>query len=77
MAWRTGERTLATYDHIQRAGQFLGKLEVIHKKMKRREMAIVDSPKRIALSQTVAVPQSEALDDDLSFLLGEDEDDDT
>jgi hypothetical protein len=45
--------------------------------MKRREMAIVDSPKRIALSQTVAVPQSEALDDDLSFLLGEDEDDDT
>jgi len=75
MAWRTGERTLATYDHIQREGQFLGKLEIIHKKMKRRETAFVDSPKRKAPSQMVETPP-ETLDDDLSFMLGEDDDDD-
>ena len=37
MAWNSGERTLRSYDHLQREADFHIRLEIIHKEMRRRE----------------------------------------
>jgi hypothetical protein len=36
MAWKTRDRTLAAYEHVQRREAFLGTLTSIHKEMRRR-----------------------------------------
>jgi hypothetical protein len=76
MAWNSGERTLRSYDHLQREADFHVRLGVIHKEMRRRERrsqapGTASSPQSIAAA-TAAVERS---NQDLAFLLGEDDDD--
>ena len=39
MAWRSGERTLRAYEHVQRVDDFAATLNSIHRSMQRRETA--------------------------------------
>lgn len=76
MAWNSGERTLRSYDHLQREADFHARLGVIHKEMRRRERrsqapGTASSPQSIDAA-TAAVERS---NQDLAFLLGEDDDD--
>ena len=73
MKWRTGERTLQVYEHLQREERFLKKLAVIHREMSKREAAF-------ARKQGLWSPQDPhgngpraAMSADLAFLLGEDD----
>jgi integrase len=76
MAWNSGERTLRSYDHLQREADFHIRLGIIHKEMTRRE-------RRILAPSTASGPPSidaataaiERSNHDLAFLLGEDDDD--
>jgi integrase len=76
MAWNSGERTLHAYDHLQRETDFQGRLETIHREMWRRErkapgvVAGTDSQSTVAAMAAV-----ERSNNDLAFLLGEDNDD--
>ena len=76
MAWNSGERTLRSYDHVQREADFQSRLMIIHKEMRRRE-------RRSQALGTASIPPSidaataavERSNQDLAFLLGEDDDD--
>ena len=76
MAWNSGERTLRSYDHVQREADFHIRLGIIHKEMRRQE-------RRSQTPSTASIPQSidtataavERSNQDLAFLLGEDHDD--
>jgi hypothetical protein len=76
MAWNSGERTLRSYDHVQREADFHIRLGIIHREMRRRE-------RRSQTPNTASIPQSidtataavERSNQDLAFLLGEDDDD--
>lgn len=75
MKWRTGERTLQVYEHVQREERFLEKLVVIHRQMKKREAAFATkrglwSPRDPHDSHTTAAGMTA----ELAFLLGEDDD---
>ena len=37
MAWRSGERTLKAYEHLERGRSFAMRLQAIHREMRRRE----------------------------------------
>jgi hypothetical protein len=78
MAWRSGERTLSAYDHVQRAVDFEVRLDGIHREMRRREMQISrGSPPDARINLVSQVRHEEAdLSPDLAFLLGEDHDSD-
>lgn len=71
MAWRSGEQTLETYEHLQRRARFFEHLQHIHKAMKRRES---NSNRMGGLPHLVSNRDKKtiALDQDLAFLLGED-----
>ena len=76
MAWNSGERTLRSYDHLQREADFHNRLGIIHREMRRRERrsqapGAALSPQSIT-AVTAAVERS---NQDLAFLLGEDDDD--
>ena len=75
MAWRSGERTLSAYDHVQRAVDFETRLDGIHREMRRREMEISRGLPPEAQINLVARVRREApqLSPDLAFLLGEDQ----
>jgi hypothetical protein len=75
MAWRSGERTLSAYDHVQRAADFETRLSGIHREMRRREMEIARGSPDAEAGLVPRVRHEEAqLSPDLAFLLGEDHD---
>ena len=75
MAWNSGERTLRSYDHLRREADFHNRLEIIHKEMRRRERRSQVSVADSSLQSTKAAAASiERNNQDLAFLLGEDDD---
>lgn len=70
MGWRSGERTMRTYEHLQRRERFLAQLGRIHREMDRRENRFLKSGSIEV--QPAAPVQAEQ---DLAFMLGEDNDD--
>jgi len=75
MAWNSGERTLRSYDHMRREADFHGRLEIIHKEMRRRErQSQVSGTASSAQSIQAATAGAERSNQDLAFLLGEDDD---
>lgn len=73
MSWRSGERTLSAYDHVQRAVDFRGRLEAIHREMRRRELCVSrDSQDGASLPLRDIQTDRQELSRDLAFLLGED-----
>lgn len=76
MAWNSGERTLRSYDHVQREVDFHSRLEIIHKEMRRRER-LSQAPRTGSIPQPIdaATAAVERSNQDLAFLLGEDDDD--
>jgi site-specific recombinase XerD len=72
MAWRSGERTLKAYEHVQRGASFARRLHKIHETMHRRERR----PDQHTIAPRLPEPvESKILDQDLAYLLGEDDDD--
>jgi integrase len=72
MAWKSGERTLKAYEHVQRGASFARRLRKIHETMHRRERR----PGQNTIAPMSAQPvESAVLDQDLAYLLGEDDDD--
>ncbi len=71
MAWRSGERTLKAYEHLERGRSFAGRLQAIHREMRKREQRTV---RQLAANSgtAVSVPHD---DRDLAYLLGEADDD--
>jgi integrase len=70
MAWKTGERTLAAYEHVQRREQFLDTLTAIHHKMARRSK---QRPPALSLpqpSELIATVSAAVVDQDLCLLTG-------
>ncbi len=73
MAWRSGERTMKAYEHVQREHSFSVRMHAIHREMERRERHTTSE-----LAQggkTPIDPPNAAVDHDLAFLLGDDNDD--
>jgi integrase len=60
MKWRSGERTLRAYEHVQREARFLNKLSLIHRQMNKRETDFEREPTQASA--------------ELAYLLGEDDD---
>jgi len=75
MSWRSGERTMKAYEHIERGASFGSRLQVIHQSMRRCELEaerqIKDSP---PFARRCGPAEQIPLDRDLAFLLGEDDD---
>jgi integrase len=72
MAWKSGERTLKAYEHVQRGASFARRLRKIHETMHRRERR----PGQNTIAPMSAQPvESAVLDQDLAYLLGEYDDD--
>jgi len=72
MAWRSGERTMKAYEHVERGASFARRLRKIHETMHRRERR----PDRPVVTGSSPEPlESKALDQDLAYMLGEDDDD--
>ena len=70
MGWRSGERTMRVYEHLQRRERFLVQLNHIHREMGKRERKYrnaVSSPAQ----PTIQIQAAR----ELAFLLGEDNDD--
>ena len=70
MAWKTGERTLAAYEHVQRREHFLDTLTSIHHKMELRSKqppSALPLPQPFALVSTIS---SAVVDQDLCLLTG-------
>jgi site-specific recombinase XerD len=72
MAWRSGERTLKAYEHVQRGASFARRLRKIHETMHRRERR---PNQQTAVASSSEPVESAVLDQDLAYLLGEDDDD--
>ena len=72
MAWRSGERTLKAYEHVQRGDSFARRLRLIHSAMNRRER---QAEQQCSAHRVQPPAETAALDQDLAFLLGEDHDD--
>ena len=75
MCWRSGERTMKAYEHVERGASFARRLKAIHETMRRREREggrnVLSSPAKQGLSSGVNAPP---VTGDLAFLLGEDDD---
>ena len=71
MAWRSGEQTLATYEHLQRRARFFEHLQHIHRAMKRRESSS-NRKGGLTLLTSTGDKKTMAAGRDLAFLLGED-----
>jgi hypothetical protein len=70
MGWRSGERTMQVYEHLQRRERFWVQLSNIHRKMEQRERKYLNS-----VSSPAAPAAQMQAGHDLAFLLGEDNDD--
>jgi hypothetical protein len=73
MAWRSGDRTLQAYEHVQRKEDFASTLNSIHRSMQRRERSAPHAASKRKGHEADANPPM--VDPDLAFLLGEDNDD--
>lgn len=73
MAWRSGERTLHAYEHVQRGQSFARRLHDIHAEMNRRERNLSGGAE--SSIPDVAPNSGPLLDPELAYLLGEDNDD--
>ena len=73
MAWRSGDRTLQAYEHVQRKEDFAATLNSIHRSMQRRERSAPHAASKRKGHEADANPPM--VDPDLAFLLGEDNDD--
>jgi integrase len=71
MAWRSGERTLKAYEHLERGRSFAMRLQAIHREMGKREHRTANELAN-ENGKSVASPVD---DHDLTFLLGDDDDD--
>ncbi len=69
MAWRSGERTLKAYEHLERGRSFAMRLQTIHREMGKRERRTAKELAKGA-GNTVASPGGGR---DLAFLLGDDD----
>src|SRR5262249_43064472 len=72
MGWRSGERTMQTYEHLRRRERFLAQLGRIHQEMDRRDNRFLKSSS-IEGQPTVAVQAEQHL----AFMLGADNGDPT
>lgn len=72
MAWNSGERTLRAYDHSHREVDFQNHLRLIHREMMRRER---QHPLNDSVPSASSIVAAERSNEDLAFLLGEDDDD--
>jgi len=70
MGWRSGDRTMRVYEHLQRREGFLVRLNHIHREMGQRERKYLNSVSPAAQPATQVQAGR-----DLAFLLGEDNDD--
>jgi hypothetical protein len=70
MAWRSGERTLKAYEHLERGRSFAMRLQVIHREMRRRERRSAALP-----TDQAAMMAKSGSQRDLLYLLGQDDDD--
>jgi integrase len=70
MAWKTRDRTLAAYEHVQRREAFLETLTSIHKEMRRRSKSFQSGPPPLPPRPISSVP-TEVVDDDLRLLTGD------
>jgi len=73
MAWRSGERTMNAYEHVQRGRSFAVRMQAIHREMEKRERNTSQEMARggnCSLSVT-----SPSINHELAFLLGDDDDD--
>jgi hypothetical protein len=70
MGWRSGERTMRVYEHLQRRERFCVQLSNIHREMEQRERKYLNS-----VSSAAAPASQLQAGRDLAFLLGEDNDD--
>lgn len=71
MAWRSGERTLKAYEHLERGRSFAMRLQAIHREMRKREQRTVKELAMGAAGETT-VPNDNR---DLAVLLGDTDDD--
>jgi site-specific recombinase XerD len=74
MAWRSGERTLQAYDHVQRKADFEVRLQGIHDEMKKRERKAVVDGAALGVQAVSKIAAAECTVNELAFLLGEDDD---
>ena len=70
MAWKTRDRTLAAYEHVQRREAFLDTLASIHNEMRRRSKSFQSTPPPppSTLASTVSTA---VVDEDLRLLTGD------
>jgi integrase len=73
MAWRSGEQTLRAYEHVERGHTFVTRMQSIHREMGKRERQTAKDLADDAPMPMAALDPS--VDQDLAFLLGEDNDD--
>jgi hypothetical protein len=71
MAWRSGERTLKAYEHLERGRSFAMRLQAIHREMRKRERL---TAKHLA-EEKGSVTASPNGGRDLALLLGDADDD--
>ncbi len=75
MSWRSGERTMKAYEHLERGASFGRRLKTIHESMRRREReAGRQLPSLPAMTRQIGPVDTLPVAGDLAFLLGEDDD---
>jgi len=73
MAWRSGERTMNAYEHVQRGRSFALRMQAIHREMEKREH---QTSQEVAPGGKVSrSASSPSINHELAFLLGEEHDD--
>jgi integrase len=74
MAWRSGERTMQAYEHVERGASFGRRLKTIHQTMRRREREAGRMLPQVQPLNRLNAPDAVPAGGDLAFLLGEDDD---
>lgn len=71
MSWKTGEKTLEAYEHLEREEAFLTTtLPAIHAAMKQREQESARSPQLLLSQQFLPTADSAQCDEELAILTG-------
>ncbi|HKQ05712.1 MAG TPA: tyrosine-type recombinase/integrase [Blastocatellia bacterium] len=74
MAWRSGEKTLQCYEHSTSRADFAARLDLIHSEMRERERQAGDGEGgRLLISASTEDELPAPVDEDLAFILGEDD----
>jgi integrase len=74
MSWRSGERTMKAYEHLDRGASFGRRLKAIHQTMRRRELEAGRQIPQLPVTNRRSEPEALSVEGDLAFLLGEDDD---